>query len=200
MGWSRWKKRAIDDQLRTAKGAERYIRSGKRVYLEANKQKSFPIDMSKCTTFHKFIVAHGANEACKRFSKYTSSGSLPIFYGGSDRNVEEPFVININRGDNVHVIDSHSLPILFSVLDTFADFVDYIDEKERAISRYRVLAYSSEEDLLAYYFGNYDRAKNRYLISDKRQAKTLVVAEGFWKKFCDSGALQRRQRANLISY
>jgi hypothetical protein len=41
--WDRWKRNVIDCQVRTTHGAERYIRSGRSVFLDAKREKPFPI-------------------------------------------------------------------------------------------------------------------------------------------------------------
>lgn len=38
--WERWKRGTIDEQINTAQGAERYLRSGCKIYLDAKKPKS----------------------------------------------------------------------------------------------------------------------------------------------------------------
>jgi hypothetical protein len=58
--WDRWKRNVIDGQVRTAHGAERYIRSGRPIFLDARTTEPFPlaIDAEKAI-IHKIIVAHG---------------------------------------------------------------------------------------------------------------------------------------------
>src|SRR5579871_4733944 len=47
--WDRWRRNVIDRQVRTAHGAERYIRSGKPVFLDAKKARPFPIPFDRET-------------------------------------------------------------------------------------------------------------------------------------------------------
>ena len=76
INWNRWKKKAIDSQTRTAHGAERYIRSGRKIFLNKNLTLPFPfpfpfdIDRHKMVV-HKIIVAHGAKEACKKLRVFS---------------------------------------------------------------------------------------------------------------------------------
>jgi hypothetical protein len=57
--WDRWKRRAIDSQVNTAHGAERYLRSGRKVFLDAKKTKEFPVPVNpEGMVVHKIIVAH----------------------------------------------------------------------------------------------------------------------------------------------
>ena len=41
--WERWKRDTIDAQIKTAKGAERYLRSGRGVYLDSARTTPFPL-------------------------------------------------------------------------------------------------------------------------------------------------------------
>ncbi len=115
--WKRWKKKVIDSQIRTAHGAERYIRSGRKIFLDNNLTIPFPfdIDCSKMVV-HKIIIAHGAKDACENFSEKNVYGSLGVSYGKSEAELPFPFMININKEYPVHVFDSHNLPIIFSEL------------------------------------------------------------------------------------
>jgi hypothetical protein len=45
VNWKRWKKKVIDDQIRTAHGAERYIRSRRNIFLDAALEVPLPIDI-----------------------------------------------------------------------------------------------------------------------------------------------------------
>jgi hypothetical protein len=68
--WERWKRGAIDKQANTAQGAERYLRSGRKIYLDAKRTKEFPVPVdAENMVVQKIIVAHGAAQACKNFSE-----------------------------------------------------------------------------------------------------------------------------------
>ena len=56
VAWNRWKKEAIDKQIDTAKGAEKYIKSGRNIFLDKKNTVSFPIAISKDTVIHKFVT------------------------------------------------------------------------------------------------------------------------------------------------
>ena len=45
VNWNRWKKKAIDSQTRTAHGAERYIRSGRKIFLDKDLKTPFPFSI-----------------------------------------------------------------------------------------------------------------------------------------------------------
>jgi hypothetical protein len=80
--WERWKRAAIEDQVRTAHGAEGYIHSGRAFFLDNALTTPFPIAIDReRMIIHKIIVAHGAKEACEQFSEDNVYGSLAITYG-----------------------------------------------------------------------------------------------------------------------
>ncbi|RYE70364.1 MAG: hypothetical protein EOO81_07950, partial [Oxalobacteraceae bacterium] len=41
--WDRWKRNVIDRQVRTAHGAERYIRQGRPIFLDAKRDRLLPV-------------------------------------------------------------------------------------------------------------------------------------------------------------
>ena len=147
--WDRWKRNVIDRQVKTAHGAERYIRSGRPIFLDGKGTTPFPlaIDTRKAIV-HKIIVAHGAKEACKNASSQNIYGSLAISYREADGGPTEPFHIEIDKRNPVHILDSHNLPVVLAELDTVSDFSTYLDEKLRAVTKFDSLTYCGEEDLL----------------------------------------------------
>ena len=199
--WPRWKKEAIDKQINTAKGAARYIRDGGPIFLDTQCEQPFPGVIPDSTTIHKIIVAHGAEEACKAQSKDNVYGSLAIAYEDVPDIHPTPFFVQLKRSDPVHILDSVNLQILLIELDTFADFLAYIREKERAIERHNLLMYCGEEDLLAHYFMNHDEQAARYRIGHSDSSiNALMIEEGMWKDFADSGMRGRRNEANKQSF
>jgi hypothetical protein len=58
VAWKRWKKKTIDKQLNTMRGAERYILSGRNIYLDAKRKVRFPIAIYRTNPkIHKIIIA-----------------------------------------------------------------------------------------------------------------------------------------------
>ena len=202
INWNRWKKKVIDCQTRTAHGAERYIQSGRDIFLDKDLTIPFPFDIDlQEMVVHKIIVAHGAREACKTFSDDNIYGSLGVFYGPTGAELPFPFMIHIDNENPVHVFDSHNLPIIFSELDTFYDFASYLDAKVDAIKAYHTLSYCGEEDLLAHYFLNFDKSKNRHFIgTSEKDINALMIGEGEWKDFIELEIYKRRKKADQLSY
>ena len=198
--WPRWKKEVIDKQIRTAKGAERYIKNRKPIYLDSKCEQPFPVAMPNDPIIHKIIIVHGAEDACKSFSEDNVYGSLGISYSDSGPSLA-PFCVRLERDNPIHILDSSNMEILLTELDTFSDFVSFIEEKEQAIRKYDVLTYCGEEDLLAHYFLNYDESLNRYRIGvDDQNINCLWICEGEWRDFKDNGLAERRRKANEKSY
>lgn len=202
VSWKRWKKKVIDKQVSTAHGAERYIRSGRGIFLDAAKQTPFPVSFdAENVTVHKIIVAHGAKEACLRSSTDNVYGSLAISYGQEYEGFQIPFLIRIDKNAPVHVLDSHNLPIVLGELDTFSDLVLYLEAKTAAIRKLGCLTYCGEEDLLAHYFCNFDENKKAHFIGTKQSdVSMIVVVEGEWRDFVASPAYKRKKQADKVSY
>lgn len=202
LAWKRWRKEVIDKQVATAHGAERYIRAGRSIYLDSKKAQPFPIpiDHGKAR-FHKIIVAHGAREACKASSSKNVSGSLAICYQPMSAGIfDQPFFVEVDRENPVHVLDTENLEIALNELDTIFDFTAYLDAKIEAIQRHQCLTYCGEEDVIAHYFLNFDDTKNRHMIGAHDHFDSVHIGEGEWADFEQSEPYLRRKEANKSSY
>ncbi len=202
VNWERWKRKVIDAQIRTADGAERYIKSGRGIFLDTALEIPFPIHFKvNDIIVHKIIVAHGAKEACERFSGENVYGSLAISYGKSDTKVQFPFMIEIDKENPVHIFDSHNLEIILTELDTFYDLTSYLDAKIEAIKKYDCLLYCGEEDLLAHYYLNYDETEKKHFIGTKQEGiNLLAIGEGEWKDFVEHEIYKKKKLADKSSY
>ena len=214
--WKRWKKEAIDKQIRTSKGTEKYIMGENPIFLDSKCETALPVDIPKNPKIHKFIVAHGAEKACKDSSSDNVYGSLAICYKESsehrpdspffaelEKRLEKlPFLISLKKDDPVHVLDSFNLEIILRELDTVFDFASFVTEKEAAIGKYDSLFYCGEEDLLAHYFLNFDKKRSRYRIgTDEKDAFSgIMIGEGEWKDFVKSEPYENRKKENEVSY
>lgn len=202
IAWNRWRRNVIDRQVKTAHGAERYIRGGRPIFIDRKREKPFPIQINlDDVVFHKVVVAHGAKHACKAFSQDNIYGSLAITYTDDGEGPEYPFFVGIDRKNPVHVLDSHNLSIIFRELDTVSDFTAYLDAKLAAIHDYEVLSYCGEEDLLAHYLLNFDESSQLHLIGDKDRTLTGVyIGEGEWFGFEQTEVYRDTKAADQISY
>jgi len=202
VNWKRWKKDAIDKQIRTLFGAEKYIRSGKKVFLDAKRKNELPIKISsKTCRIFKIVVAHGAQTACKEFSKENMNGSLAISYSEeNDDHTDIPFHIILDKKNPIHIFDSFNLNILLSELDTITDFKQYLIEKENAIAKYNFISYVGEEDLLGYYLQNIKEGSKHYIGTENLIFDALIISEGIWNDFMCSSHYKEKKNADQISY
>lgn len=200
--WDRWKRNVIDRQVKTAHGAERYIRSGRPIFLDGKRETPFPFEFDReNVAVHKVIVAHGAKQACERASPQNVYGSLAITYAATEGGVTQPFHIEIDKRNPVHILDSHNMPIVLSELDTVSDFSAYLREKARAASVLDYLSYCGEEDLLGHYLLNYDHLKKRHVIGSTREKMNgIMIGEGEWQGFSQSVVYRNTKQKDRISY
>jgi len=200
--WNRWKTRVIDNQIATAHGAERYIRSGRAVYINNKCHTHFPLQIPRSNPIiHKIIVAHGAAEACMAHSDMNINGSLGIVYGRDDKLPQYPFVIGLNKDRPVHVLDSSNIEIIMQELNTFSDFSRYLDEKTSDIKFLDSIAYCGEEDLVAHYLLNLSSESGRHFIGTKEpDVNGIVIGEGLWSDFVKLPQYKATKIANSTSY
>ncbi len=198
--WERWKRRAVEAQIKTAYGAEKYLRRGNKIYIDNKRSTLLPLKIDlENARFHKIIVAHGAAEACLAYSEDNVSGSLAISYG--DGQVSYPFFINLDRENPIHVLDSHTLPLIMEELDTIDDFSRYLEAKSEAIAKFKCLSYCGEEDLLAHYMYNFDEETKKHLIGPKdNDIDFVMIGEGEWRDFSASDVYRRTKSHNEVSY
>lgn len=202
LAWQRWRKEVTDKQVTTAHGAERYIRSGHTIYLDAKQAQPFPIPIDlQNARFHKIVVAHGARDACKQSSPSNVSGSLAISYESKGAaSVNKPFFVEIDRENPVHILDTDNLEIVLNELDTIFDFTAYLNAKIEAIQRHQILTYCGEEDVVAHYFLNFDDSKKRHMIGTLDDFDSVLIGEGEWANFEKSTLYAARKEANKTSY
>lgn len=202
VAWKRWKKKAIDSQIRTVLGAEKYIKAKREIFLDSAQEVSFPLPIDHADlVIHKIIVAHGIKAACEQFSPDNVHGSLGITYGSTKSPINFPFMLDLDKNNQVHVLDTVNLPIVLQELDTFYDFSTYLTEKENAISSLNGLCYCGEEDLLAHYLSNYDSKRNKHYIgSVKADYDFLAIGEGEWADFIQRDQYKAKKKADRVSY
>lgn len=200
--WERWKKNVIDRQIKTSNGAEQYIKSGRPIFLDAKRTIPFPLVINpQNAIIHKIIVAHGAKEACQLDSDENIYGSLAITYAEAGSSPTQPFHIEIDKHNPIHVFDSHNFSIILGELDTISDFSNYLDEKLRAVTKFDSLLYCGEEDLLGHYLLNYDEGTKRHIIGPKRDdINGVMIGEGEWHDFIRTDLYKNTKNEDRISY
>jgi len=208
VSWNRWKQKAIDDSIKQIEGAENWINSHPdNVFLDPQCKKKLPININlEGCKFHRIVVAHGSEEACKNFSSDNVAGSLAIVYADDfpndgEKNFKIPFMLNLPREKVIHVFDSFNLDIILGEMDTISDLVGYFEAKEEAIQKYQAITYCGEEDLLAHYLYNFDEKRKKHFIGTQEEEIDFIhISEGEWYDFVKTEEYQRKKEADQISY
>ena len=202
LAWQRWKKEAVAKQIKKAKRPRNHVLKNRdQIYLDAACTIPLPVKLPlNDMVVHTIIVAHGASDACKKYSPDNISGSLGIIYSDHGDDLPFPFVIQLDRAEPVHLFDSHTVDIMLSELDTFYDFTTYITAKEAAIAKYDSIVYAGEEDLLAHYYGNYDeKTKSHFIGTQDNKYNCILIPEGEWQGFVASQPYKRKKIADKES-
>ena len=162
----------------------------------------FPIPVNPgAMIVHKIIVAHGASEACLKWSDDNITGSLAVSYSLDSGEIGVPFHVSLDKSDPVHLFDSHNLSIVLGELDTVHDFTSYLDAKVAAIQKLDMLTFCGEEDLLGHYFVNLDKDTGRHFIGvTDPDINFVMIGEGEWNSFVETAAYRRKKKADEISY
>lgn len=206
VGWRRWYKRAIESSARQLYGAERWIGDfPKRVFLDSACEISFPIDIpnSEEIVFHRIAVVHSISDACRR---YFGGGSGSLIFNSciqDSQHIDEnclPFYVGIidSTKGHVHVLDDTTLDILMRYLDTPADFIAYLEKKERLISNVNI-ASAGEEELLAVYLSNLN-SDGEHDFDFPKEADLVALDESHWNAYITNPQAQEKLEADKVSY
>lgn len=207
--WCRWFKSAVWKSAQQIWGAERWLKEHPdRLYLDKSCTQPFPIALpdAKSACFHRVVVAHGSGSPSR--AVLGGSGSLmviPEIIG--ERHFQPskgpilPFAVGrlSEKKGFIHVIDDFSLDVLLQTLDTIADFIRYLERKEAFVESGKLGTAAGEEELLAYYLQNVDRA-DRHDFVFTQEFDSVMLAEGFWEKFQTHPDRFVQERENRISY
>ena len=199
IAWPRWYRRAIVNSAKQLMGAESWIRRfPDRLFLDRACSTPVPLDLSATAPFHvhKIVIANGASRAVsENFKKEFSS--LPVYGGDQSRaNKYPPFATLQPFKDRtyIHIFDEITIGIVLRELDTIADFIDYLDARERlATVSGGTLHAAGEEDLLAIFM----RAREFPTLPN---IDIVYFRYGVWGDFIRSLEYKIRTEANRISY
>jgi hypothetical protein len=207
-GWAKWYRKAVGGSLDQLRGAERWLKQHpERLYVDAACTQPLPLQIPDPTLarYHRVAVVHGASK--RHASESGGSGALAIVPGivgpahcAAPKDGGKPFAIGqVDPAFGyVHIMDSPSLDILLSELDTVSDLLAYLRWKEDLIENGRLERASGEPDLLAYYIERIRVAEN-YSPSLPEGVVRLSVPAGAWDRYKASEARQSRQQANESS-
>lgn len=216
--WNRWYNHAVAAGANQILGAERWLRGGGEVCLDAQCQQPFPlpITINEQTKIYRIIVARGATNACKNYF-HGGSGSLMVNTGIMPKqhlcNIDRNGVIDSNYGDVVfrigrvcdekhvfHVFDDFTLDCVMNELDTVSDFIEYLDEKEKFITDGKVLMATGEEDLLAQYLMTMNNDKHAFVSNEEYVNYSTFLLDDLWEKYISHPDYATKHQANKVSY
>jgi hypothetical protein len=178
--WNRWKRKAIDDSIKQIKGAVGWLEQSAQV-VQKDGSPGLNLPLRDQRVYHRIAVAFG--------------GRREVPFSSSDN----------SDGEFYHVLDEQSFFLLLRHLDTISDFVDYLNSKEKFLSRTSTIINGGEENLLASYLHNsrqFPSAVDMMIIEDdlwegvsnkpEFKAKLQKDNESYvWdqliERFCDGG-------------
>lgn len=200
--WSRWFRAAVKGGAKQAWGAERWLREQPhRVFLDPGCSRPLPVPLPDpgVARYHLVVTVHGVSAACRSMLGGTGSLMLRTDVRGLAAH-DEPFVIGDLDPTRsfVHVLDDTTLDLVLTALDTTADFVAYLREKEEAC-RSRVLAIAGEENLLANYLTTIGEG-GRHILEFDRSADVVILDESHWDAFEKSRERRSQLLEDEISY
>lgn len=159
LAWSRWYRSAVKESAKQLHGAESFVRNHPdKIFLNSKLQDPFPFDLSRPSIkIHLVAVTRGIGDHAKRYFdsvKPGSSGTLGYFYQVPEKALlEKPFFVGdvVQEKTFVHVLDESGIKLLLEELCTPADFIRYLEVKENAIRKQKLLSSAGEEETLAFY-------------------------------------------------
>ena len=189
--WRRWKKEAVERNLRKARAAGNYVRSGKPVFLDRRRRGRVAVDSPPEARIHALLVARGAEKV--REKRPGDGATFGVFYGnqrpGGD---EDGFFVHLDGKSGAHVLDERDL-VIFEEMDSEADLLGFFEEKERAAERHGRFECRGEEELLA-----------RHLLglpfeTGDGDLSLFVPEEGAWRTFVSQGGRGRTEKMREAS-
>lgn len=155
--WQRWYRRTVAHSMRQLDGAARTLSTSPQAVFRDRRcvERLFSDDdIANGFEVHRIIVVRGAAQASMTFfgGGYGSLGIQTVLDPANDQDGQfllysYPFS---SRQSVHHILNDGVLDIVLEELDTIADFVSYLEAKERLFERRHVIALG-EEDLLAHY-------------------------------------------------
>lgn len=204
--WGRWLKNIgkAQDQI---DGAERMLRKGQALYLDAkctNPAPSFLTDHEP-NDVYRIVVAQGCAEACSSLFG-TEEPGLIIHSEVNGSAPVLPFSYNPWKDEKIyHVLNEYSANVVFSLIDTTRDLVDYLHEKERLLRSVESFSAHGEEQLVRHYVTNIDADGNHSfdalikLIEDDKPNFVMYDEEDY-TSFQNSSELEQKRILDVPSY
>ncbi|MFN2506063.1 MAG: hypothetical protein ABR540_17880 [Acidimicrobiales bacterium] len=200
--WQRWFRSAVQAGAGQAWGAERWFRDHPhRVFLNPECTERFPVPLPAPdrARYHLVVTVHGVAAACQTMLGGTGSLVLRSDTRGLEAHTE-PFVIgdlDLSRSF-VHVFDDVTLEIVMSTLDTAADFIRYLSQKE-LLFRSRTILAAGEENLLAFYLARVDNTGGHAFVFGSDH-DAVVIDDTWWSHFRTSQERRAQREHDEVSY
>ncbi len=205
VAWGRWRKRAIDKSVKQLYGAVSWLRRyPDRIFLDPQCMRRPPVQLPAPERARYRLVAVTRGSACACARQFPGSlgthrlntgvqgiaGDIPFTVGGPAAG--KPFV---------HVFDELALEIVMNEMDTVADFLRYLQARERFLSNQAMQVIApGEEQLVSAYLMNME-GDNHYFLSDRdARPDILVVDETHYKGLLSRPEYQTKKRADIDSY
>lgn len=192
LAWSRWYRGAVKESAKQLYGAESFVRNHpEKIFLNSKLEDPFPFDLTNPhLKIHLIAVTRGIGEHAKRFFdsiKPGSSGTLGYYYQVPEKTLlEKPFFVgDVDQGKTfVHVLDESGINLLLEELATPADFIHYLEVKEKAIREQKLLLSAGEEETLGFYLqedGDHGFGDIQNL--PENRGNFFAIPEGEWKHY-----------------
>jgi hypothetical protein len=162
IGWDRWNKAAIEKSIKQLKGAKRFLENSNEAKSQDGKV-TIKLPEKNSRTYFFLTISLGSQR-------------------------EVPVILPEN--EIVHFLDEYNLDILFSELDTVADFIEYLQKKEDFLKESKKII-GSEEDILAFYLH-----EGR---SFPENADLLVFEDDLWKELSEKEEYKEKKELDKIS-
>ena len=209
IAWSRWYKRAVADSIRQLYGAKNWlVRFPERIFLDGACTRKLPVSIpiGPEAKIHLIAVTRGSRAASLSANNGEGFGSLRINTSvRGDKHFKAPFTIgqhDVSKGF-VHVFDEVTVELLLKELDTAADFIAYINERERVIGSPNLSVHArGEEDLLAFYMQTMDASGSSHKLFDLPESGSglVLVDDKLFECLQENPAYLRKKEADAISY
>jgi len=192
LAWSRWYRGAVKESAKQLHGAESFVRNHpEKIFLNSKLKDPFPFDLTNPhLKIHLVAITRGIGEHAKRFFDSIqpgSRGTLAYYYQVPEKLLlEKPFFVgDVDQEKTfVHVLDESGITLLLEELATPADFIHYLEVKEKAIREQKLLFSAGEEETLGYYlqedgghgFGDIQNPP-------ENKGNFFAISEGEWRNY-----------------
>lgn len=206
VAWPRWYKAAVARSAKQLSGAEKFLKAyPQRVFTDKQCEHPLPVPLPPHQSAKYFLIAvtRGSHFAAREYFGKRSSGTLMLDTSiEGDSHFDKPFRIGfpLPMRRFVHVIDELAIDLLLDELDTVADFVRYLEHKERLLQPPGdVVMVPGEEELLARYMAT-PPVDGTPFPKRPNNGSCIAFPEGDWHTYIDSPQRAAKKEADQVSY